>query len=454
MYAVVDIETTGGNARDGKITEIAIFVHDGKKVIDQFVSLINPECTIPPFITDLTGITNEMTKDAPKFYEVAKKVVEITEGHIFMAHNVGFDYGFIQSEFKSLGFDYVRDTLCSARLSKKILTGLSSYGLGSLCKHLGIEINGRHRAGGDAYATTKVLDVLLTRYDEDIFQSLLTRRVIPDQVNQFLKKQDIEGLPASSGVYIFRDNIGQPLYIEASDNIASQAINQILNPRKKKEIQMIEEVASVDFEITGSELVASLKKADEIRRNRPKYNGSGTNKYGIFAEYQIDGVTHLAVYPAKGRTDDLVSFSSKTAAEEFLLKIVRKYRLCPQKTGFERNTMSTACKNHLINLCDGVCCHKESVHSYNERVADTIRNMLFDQSNFLILDKGRTSNERAIIKVENGSFSGFGYVDIDLEQQSIELLKDIANSGMKGREGTMIIHDYLNNRRVQQIINF
>jgi len=163
MYAVVDIETSGGRSNIDKITEIAIYVHNGNKIVNEFSTLINPETYIPPFITQLTGITNEMVADAPKFYEVAKQIVLLTEGCLFVAHNAPFDYKFIQSEFKRLGYDYQRETLCTVRMSRKVIPGMGSYSLGNLCDNLGIKINNRHRAAGDAYATTQLLELLLER---------------------------------------------------------------------------------------------------------------------------------------------------------------------------------------------------------------------------------------------------------------------------------------------------
>lgn len=164
MYAVVDIETTSGSPKNGKITEIAIFIYDGSEVIDSFVTLINPECEIPFYITNITGITNEMVSNAPKFYEVAKKIVEITSNRIFVAHNATFDYNFIKSEFKNLGYSYNRKTMCTVKLSRKHIPGHGSYSLGKICSELGIEINGRHRAAGDALATVKLLDIILKNH--------------------------------------------------------------------------------------------------------------------------------------------------------------------------------------------------------------------------------------------------------------------------------------------------
>lgn len=163
MYAVVDIETSGGRAQIDKITEIAIYIHDGERIVDEFSTLINPEAYIPPFITQLTGITNAMVANSPKFFEVAKKIVQLTEGCLFVAHNAQFDYKFIQSEFKRLGYDYQRQTLCTVKMSRKIIPGMGSYSLGNLCQNLGITINNRHRAAGDALATTQLLELLLER---------------------------------------------------------------------------------------------------------------------------------------------------------------------------------------------------------------------------------------------------------------------------------------------------
>ncbi len=163
MYAIIDIETTGQSAVKGKITEIAVYIHNGIEIVDSFSSLINPECYIPGFITELTGISNEMVRFAPKFYEVARQIVEITQNRVFVGHNVQFDYRFVQEEFKRLGYDYQRQTMCTVRLGRKFLPGHKSYSLGNICSELGISINGRHRAAGDAFATTKLFELILEK---------------------------------------------------------------------------------------------------------------------------------------------------------------------------------------------------------------------------------------------------------------------------------------------------
>lgn len=163
MFTIIDIETTGNQYKYGHITEIAIYRHNGQRVTDSFSSLINPEIDIPYYITKLTGIDNEMVKNAPRFYEVAKKIVEITSNSIFVAHNVHFDYNFVKEEFNRLGFNYNRKTLCTVKLSRKLLPGHRSYSLGKLCSDLDIKINGRHRAEGDALATVKLFEIILKK---------------------------------------------------------------------------------------------------------------------------------------------------------------------------------------------------------------------------------------------------------------------------------------------------
>jgi len=165
MFAIIDIETCGGKFKypNGRITEICVLIHDGLSVVDKFSTLINPECNIAPLYTNITGITNDMVKHAPKFHEIAKTIHQITENRTFVAHNVSFDYNFIQAEFASLGFNYERKKLCTVKLSRKLLPGKKSYSLGKLCESLGIPNNARHRAEGDAVATAQLFDLLMQK---------------------------------------------------------------------------------------------------------------------------------------------------------------------------------------------------------------------------------------------------------------------------------------------------
>jgi len=177
-YAIIDIETTGGMAKRDKITEIGIVIHDGEKIVDTYESLINPGRHIPPNITRITGITDDMVADAPRFYEVAKTIVEMTEGAIFVAHNVRFDYSFIKEAFNDLGYTFSKRQLDTVRLARKTFPGLKSYSLGNLIKHFGIKVNARHRALEDAIATTELLELIFAKEDSaDNIKMYINRRM-------------------------------------------------------------------------------------------------------------------------------------------------------------------------------------------------------------------------------------------------------------------------------------
>ena len=212
LYSIVDIETTGNGYKGSKITEISIFDFDGKKVVDEFTTLVNPESTIPPFITNLTGITNAMVRTAPKFYEIAKEVDKITKDTIFVAHNVNFDYNIIQTEFKSLGFDFKRKKLCTVRLSRKLIPGLNSYSLGNICSSEQIPINGRHRAKGDAEATVELFRRLIQRDDNFTINSFLNPKSRQATLPPLLDKSVVDNLPETFGVYYFKNSDKDVIY--------------------------------------------------------------------------------------------------------------------------------------------------------------------------------------------------------------------------------------------------
>ena len=175
MYSIIDVETTGGKFNQEGITEIAIYKFDGENIVDQFISLINPEIPIQPFVQQLTGITDKMVSNAPKFFQVAKRILEITENSILVAHNSSFDYRMIKIEFDRLGYDFNIPQICTVKLSKKLIPNLKSYKLGNLVKSLGIPITNRHRASGDAIATVELFKLLILKdSNKEILTSLIS----------------------------------------------------------------------------------------------------------------------------------------------------------------------------------------------------------------------------------------------------------------------------------------
>jgi DNA polymerase-3 subunit epsilon len=162
-FAIVDIETTGGMPHTHGITEIAIVIHNGIEVTGKYVTLVNPLQKIPPFIINMTGISDEMVAEAPLFEEVAPMIFNLLKDRIFVAHNVSFDYSFVHYMLGKAGFQWTAPKLCTIKLSKKVFPGLERYGLGSLTRDLGIRIEGRHRAWGDAAATAEVLTMAIEK---------------------------------------------------------------------------------------------------------------------------------------------------------------------------------------------------------------------------------------------------------------------------------------------------
>lgn len=270
MYAILDIETTGGKYNEEGITEIAIYKFDGHKVVDQFITLVNPEKEIQPFVVNLTGINNAMLKNAPKFYEIAKRIIEITEDCSIVAHNANFDYRILKTEYDRLGFDFKRNTLCTVELSRKLIPDQNSYSLGKLCKAIGIPMSDRHRANGDALATVQLFKLLLEKDSDKTIIESSTKLYDSARTAEKLTKL-LEPLPTEMGVFYLHKDSGDVIFIGKGNNIKNEVTIQFLKTSKRsKKIQ--ERTISISYESTGNELITSLKYYLELEINRPKYN--------------------------------------------------------------------------------------------------------------------------------------------------------------------------------------
>ena len=265
MYAILDIETTGGQFNEEGITEIAIYKFDGHEVIDQFISLVNPEKPIQPFVVKLTGINNAMLRSAPKFYEIAKRIIEITQDCILVAHNTSFDYRILRTEFNRLGYDYVKPTLCTVELSQKLIPGQASYSLGKLVRSLGIPVTDRHRASGDAMATVKLFKMILAKdIEKEIIIGLIKAEIKKGLSPKLL--DIVESMTARTGIYYIHNEKGDLIYIGKSKNIKKR-INQHFTGTSGKSKKIQREVFAVTYEETGNELIALLKESEEIKIN-------------------------------------------------------------------------------------------------------------------------------------------------------------------------------------------
>lgn len=449
MYTILDIETTGGKYNEEGITEIAIHKFDGHKVVDKFISLINPEREIQPFVVNLTGINTKMLRTAPKFYEVAKRIVEITEDSVLVAHNAQFDYRILRTEFRRLGYNFERKTLCTVDLSKKLLPDAESYSLGKLVRALGIPMSDRHRANGDAIATLKLFKLLLTKDTEKTIIKEVVREETHGELSQ--RQLDIvEQMPSETGVYYMHDKKGDILFLGKSTNIKKR-VNQHFTKSGDKARQLQKETKTITFEETGSELVALLKENEELLKNNPKYNPN-TRKKRLQALYMIpdiNGYQKFEIGPYNKGKDCVTTFNGALSAKNFLQKITVEFQLCPKLNGLEE----AVCENKQNNQCLGACKGQETPLDYNQRVQQVLEKYSLLGKSIIIIDKGREIGEYSAILIKNGIFQGFGYYDLNHQINNIHILESIITP-MKGDATTShIIDSYLRKKRVKKIID-
>ena len=443
MYAIVDIETTGLRVQEDRITEIAIYIYDGEQIVDHFHSLINPEKYLPDFITRLTGITNEMLEDAPKFYEVAKEIVQITEGQVFVAHNAHFDYTFVKNEFKQLGFNYQRKTLCTVRLSRKLFPGLPSYSLDKICKHFEIEIEDRHRASGDATATTKLLEILLQKNEKKLNQSVIDHEIRVKTLPPKISYEVFDNLPEQAGVYYFLDDEDAIIYIGKSINIKKRIASHFsTNLENRKTIEIKNRIAKIDYVLTGSELIALLLESNEIKIHQPLFNRAQRKTrfhYGIFTRMSRKGYLNFFIERTKTQTKPAIYLATNAAsARQVLYKKAQEYQLCLKLCGLYET--GSACFGYQIKECYGACIEEESPEDYNQRAEAALDSFNhFARKSFMVITRGRHKDEKALVCVENGRYLGYGYID---ETAQISILED----------AKMYIDKYPDNKDVHKIL--
>ena len=452
MYSILDIETTGGKYNEEGITEIAIYKYDGHKIVDQFISLINPERDIQPFVVNLTGINSSMLRNAPKFYELAKRIVEITQDCIIVAHNAKFDYRILRTEFKRLGFEFERKTLCTVELSKRLIPGHKSYSLGKLTRTLGIPVSDRHRAAGDAQATVKLFKILL---DKDLDKTIIKESVRKEPKRQVEPKllHIIEELPTSTGVYYMHKENGEIIYIGKSKNIKKR-INQHFTSDNRKSKKMQSLVTAVTYEETGSELVALLKESEEIKRIKPIFNRALRRNiftHGLFSFKDDDGYLNFKVAQVNGKERPITTFTNLQSAKSFISKITDDYNLCQKLTG-EYKTNGN-CFNYTIKKCNGACVCEELPEDYNKRKETIIKAHTFENQNMVIIDRGRAIDEGSVILIENGIFKGFGFFNLNYQINNIEILESLITPMQHNRDAQHIIQNFIRKNKRLKIIH-
>ena len=456
MYAIVDIETTGGYAENHRITEIAIYHHDGIRITDSFRTLVNPERNIPYYITGLTGITSDMVMTAPSFKEVAADIYKRLEGKIFVAHNAHFDYSFLKKELEEVGISWSSKKLCTVRLSRKIIPGLRSYSLGSLSESLGIPIVDRHRAGGDAEATVKIFDQLLRRdHDQYILKTLKKNSgetILPPN----LPKEEFDRLPAIAGVYYFHNAHGDVIYVGKAINIKKRIAGHFTgDAREWSRSRIRNEIHHISYELTGNELIALILESQEIRRLWPKYNQAQkfrVEEWGIFDYEDRNGYRRFSVNIIARGSRPLKRFNSKGTAWNFLWEKVRSFDLCPKLSGLQ--LAKGLCFEYQTGKCHGACMGTECVSAYNSRVERAIESFQGQGGSVAIIGRGRNIEEQSLVLVERGTYVGYGFFEKHNTISDFESAKLFVKRSPETPTVQSLINGYVTNPRGGQVVVF
>ena len=394
-----------------------------------------------------------MLRSAPKFYEVAKRIIEITEGCILVAHNASFDYRILRTEFNRLGYDFKMPTLCTVELSKKLILEQPSYSLGKLVRSLGIPMADRHRASGDALATVQLFKLLLAKDTEkEIVKSFIKTEIKPGMLPKLL--DIVEALPSKTGIYYIHNENGDLIYIGKSKNIKKR-VNQHFTGTNSKSKKIQRDVYAVTYEETGSELIALLKESEEIKVNKPIYNRAQRKsifQYALYSFKDEKGYLALRVEKADGRKKEITSYTSLQEGKNALFRITEKYNLCQKINGLYET--KNACFQYKIKECNGACIGEETPEVYNEKVKEFLTENSFENQNMVIVDRGRTHNERSAVLIENGIYKGYCFYHLNYQINNIEILKNIIISMQHNRDTKTIIQTYLRKRKVMKIIHF
>jgi DNA polymerase-3 subunit epsilon len=417
-YAIVDIETTGGHASANGITEISVYVHDGQRVIKHFETLINPQQLIPKFITSLTGIDNAMVATAPVFDEIADVLFEILNENIFVAHNVNFDFSFVKHQLKQAGYDLTAKKLCTVRLGRKVFPGLPSYSLGNLCRSLKINIENRHRAGGDAKATVKLFEYMLAKGAMVHIDQMLKRSSAEHWLPMNLDKIVIEKLPNKPGVYYFHNNKDKIIYVGKAINLKKRVSSHFThNDPDLKRQNFIRNIYKVSYKLCATELEAIVFESTEIKRLWPRYNKSQKQplvKYALYSFEDNRGYIRLAIDKKKKNFPHLYNFNLLNEGLVLLKKMVDEFELNARLCFIDKTPFNLKAYEAL-----------ESPYIYNEKIKKALDALTENLPTFVLVDEGIKEDEQLCLLVERGSFWGMGYVPKSFQFGCMAELKNL-----------------------------
>lgn len=411
-FAIIDTECTGRGWGEERIIDIAVFILEDGEVIDQFISLVNPECSIDPYVTKLTGITDKMVRTAPKFYELAKRLVHITEDCTFVAHNIGFDYRVVQQEFESLGFDYHRATLDTIPLAEKVFPDWQNYGLKTVAKELGLVNSARHRAEGDARLTLELLQILLQKDRESYMESLHVSEESNRNKNPF--KEQVKQYTNKTGIYYIYNSKGEVIYIGSSQDLQNN-INRHFLADNKVALALQKEAHTLEVEDLGNEAVAEVLLRKALDKHRPVYNTlkkKNLLSFGVFVEpKRSSSVQYVRVFPVR-HVEPTFYFGSPKRVYTWLQKVMMNEALDPFTFLLDKDRDHYF--KHTANLQWKA--KKKSLELHELR-----KYMLPEEG--ILVGPGRKSQEKCGIIVEGYRILGYCYFYLATDSMDRKALK-------------------------------
>ncbi|MFZ4059126.1 MAG: exonuclease domain-containing protein [Ferruginibacter sp.] len=420
MYAIVDIETTGGYASASRITEIAIYVHDGERVVRHFESLVNPEQSIPRYITALTGIDDDMVEDAPVFDAIAETVYDILKDTVFVAHNVNFDFSFIKHQLQLSGLNLSVPKLCTVRLGRKIFPGLPSYSLGKLCQSLHIPIEDRHRAGGDAKATVLLWEHYLAHGGMEDIDKMLKRTSGEQWLPLQLQKDAINNLPTSPGVYYFHDEKDKVIYVGKAVNIKKRVSSHFTHhDAGNKRQQFLRLIRRISYQSCATELEAIVLESAEIKKRWPKYNYSqkqATNRFALYCYEDNKGYKRLAIDKLKKNIPPIYRFNLLREGQAMMRKLADAYELHYKLCFMDKGPIDDT-EWEMIG----------EPQQYNQRVEQALAALEIDLPTFAVIDEGPDETQRLCLLIERGCFWGMGYLPQSMQNYTSDEIKLFLN---------------------------
>jgi DNA polymerase-3 subunit epsilon len=372
MFAIIDIETTGGHSSYNGITEIAIVLHNGREMEGNYQTLINPQIPIQRYVQSLTGITDAMVANAPTFDKVAPHIYNLLKDRIFIAHNVNFDYAFVKQHLKQAGIEFNQPKLCTIRLSRKIFPGLPKYGLESLCRELNIPNNQRHRAAGDAIATTQLFELLLKHDQSGELKKMMKRGSAEQYLPPNVHSEKIQQLPYVPGVYYFHDKKGKIIYVGKAKNLKRRVTSHFSNNKISKQKQeFLRQIYDITWKELSSDFIASLFESIEIKRLWPIFNKSQKHfeqRYALYMYEDAKGYYRLGIDKKRKLSQPLSSFRFFVEAHRALWKLVKEHQLHPALCFLEKDhsgKISVPDKDeHNQNVQKALTALKEEMKTY------------------------------------------------------------------------------------------